>query len=268
MMNGMHHRYLLRYLIIFCTLLWVACIPSKQLLQIPEVEPDAEPAMQESRQAVVVVSEEWTSTLATLTLFQRPASDSAWRQEGSPLTVAIGGGGMAWGNGIQQKIFSFPMKREGDRATPAGIFQLPYAFGYQSASSLENLHIPYVQLTTSLECVDDPGSRFYNRIVDGSTQARRRWKSSEQMRRDDDSDYKLGVVVAQNYYSPIPYCGSCVFIHVSDDSLPPTYGCTALPIKDMERLVRWLDAKKHPVLIALPRDEYRRRQKEWDLPGL
>ena len=45
--------------------------------------------------------------------------------------------------------------------------------------------MPYIYLNSSVECVDDTNSKFYNQIVDRSTVAPD-WNSSEQMLRVDD----------------------------------------------------------------------------------
>ena len=56
--------------------------------------------------------------------------------------------------------------------------------------------MPYLNLTPSIECVDDAGSKYYNRIVDRSVVAPD-WNSSEHMRSAGEA-YRWGIVVDHN----------------------------------------------------------------------
>jgi D-alanyl-D-alanine dipeptidase len=73
-----------------------------------------------------------------------------------------------------------PIKREGDHKSPAGIFRLGDAFGY-APQKPDGWRAHYLPITPSTQCVDDPQSQFYNRILDSST-VTGDWKSAEHMR--------------------------------------------------------------------------------------
>jgi len=95
---------------------------------------------------------------------------------GGSISIVVGRNGLGWGIGLiatddaQVRSGSDPVKREGDGKSPAGVFALGTAFGYAS-DPLQGLKVPYLNLTPSIECVDDPGSKHYNRIVDRSVVA-------------------------------------------------------------------------------------------------
>ena len=55
------------------------------------------------------------------------------------------------------------------------------------------IKLNYVALKKETEGIDDPRSRYYNQLVDRSKVAKVDWRSSEQMRRNDNL-YKWGVV--------------------------------------------------------------------------
>jgi D-alanyl-D-alanine dipeptidase len=126
--------------------------------------------------------------------------------------------------------------------------------------------LPYLPLTKQIEGVDDPQSRYYNRLVDRSKVARVDWRSSEQMRRDELL-YKWGAFVEHNT-PPRPGAGSCIFLHVWKDSATATTGCTAMAEQDLVGLLRWLDPAGHPVLVQMPRANYPGFQAKWTLPNL
>jgi len=222
-------------------------------------------ALAVSKQMVVVTASNWTATTGWLRRFERSAQ--GWQSDGPPFRVVLGRGGLAWGRGLQPFSKSDPQKREGDGKSPAGIFALPYAFGYAPADSVPEIKLQYVQCTASLECVDDTNSSRYNAIVDRANVAAPDWKSSEKMRMIDD-EYRLGIFVAHNTSPAVPGGGSCVFMHIWKGPDIPTSGCTAMSAGEMEALLGWLDGQAHPVLVQLPESEFQRYQHAWQLPAL
>jgi L,D-peptidoglycan transpeptidase YkuD (ErfK/YbiS/YcfS/YnhG family) len=221
-------------------------------------------AMVESRQCVVVTANSWSSAAGTLRLFERERN-SSWRQLGTPVPVLLGRRGLAWGRGAVKMIgFPGPLKTEGDDKAPAGIFRLGSVFGY--ARDQEITTMPYVALSKDTVAVDDPGSRYYNQIIDRSKTRDADWRSAEQMILSDDR-YKWGVFVEHNI-PPIPGAGSCVFLHIWKDRRTPTSGCTAMAEEDLLKLIRWLKPDQAPLLVQLPKDVYNKASPKWNLPKL
>jgi L,D-peptidoglycan transpeptidase YkuD (ErfK/YbiS/YcfS/YnhG family) len=122
------------------------------------------------------------------------------------------------------------VKREGDKRAPAGVFRLLEVYGFASREEADIVSFPYRHLTAGVEGIDDPSSRYYNRLVDGAS-VHRDWKSSEQMRRSGEV-YRWGVVVGHNW-NQIPGAGSCIFLHIWERPGEPTSGCTAMPADEL-----------------------------------
>lgn len=183
----------------------------------------------------------------------------------------LGRGGLAWGRGLhpREMVGGERQKIEGDGCAPAGVFAITALFGEASPESAfaRALRMPYLAATADLKAVDDPASRYYNRIVDRSAIALPDWSSCEDMLRDDRR-YAVGAVVAHNSAPPMAGGGSCIFLHVWAHDGMPTAGCTAMSEADMTTLAAWLDADAAPVLVQLPQTEYVRWQAAWGLPGL
>jgi D-alanyl-D-alanine dipeptidase len=221
--------------------------------------------LRQSRQCLVVVSRDWNAKTGLLRAFERKGPQSAWQMHGPTIPVLLGKKGMAWGRGLLDfKAATFKM--EGDNKAPAGIFRLGPAFGYAPRSGARWIKLPYVPLTKNSEGIDDPRSRYYNKLVDRSKVAKVDWRSSEQMFRSDVL-YKWGVVVAHNS-AATPGAGSCIFLHIWKDSSTATAGCTAMPEQDLVDLLRWLDPAKRPVLIQMPRSEFADLQSRYALPSI
>jgi D-alanyl-D-alanine dipeptidase len=239
----------------------------------------AEPeAFTHSTQLIVVTTPDWNAVGGQLQRYERRAAHEPWRQAGAPIPIVVGKNGLGWGLGVIAaddagvRRATDPIKKEGDGRAPAGVFALGTAFGYAS-QPLPGLKLPYLNLTPTIECVDDVGSKYYNRIVDRSTVAPD-WNSSEHMRSVGEA-YRWGIVVGHNggvtqgnASQPIPGGGSCVFLHIWRDSNHGTAGCTAMPQDELETLLTWLDPARKPLLVQLPAPEYARLRKLWRLPAL
>jgi D-alanyl-D-alanine dipeptidase len=229
-----------------------------------------------STQMIVVTTADWNAVDGQLQRYERGDTHEGWRAVGEPIPIVVGKNGMGWGiglggkNGPGVRRGSDPIKKEGDGKSPAGVFALGTAFG-DAPQALPGLKLPYLELTPSIECVDDPHSKFYNRVLDRNTVAPD-WHSSEHMRNVGEA-YRWGIVVGHNGGAaqsndrpPIPGGGSCVFLHIWSGPGHGTAGCTAMAQSNLETLLLWLDPKREPILVQLPAAEYARMSDRWGLP--
>jgi D-alanyl-D-alanine dipeptidase len=230
-------------------------------LQASPRDPALKP-LRACRQLLRVETAGWKSPAGILTLWMRNKDDSAWQPAGPPLPVIVGKGGLRWGRGLHKVPDGGVIKQEGDLCSPAGIFRLDTAFGVMPAKQAA-VRWPWQQMTPAHAGVDDPRSRFYNRIVD-SARVRNDWKSAENMMPKSGA-YRCGVVVRHNWDQK-PGAGSCIFLHVR--TAGPTVGCTSMTEAAMLRVIRWLDPSANPLLVQLPAAEWKTRASEWGLPAL
>ncbi len=215
----------------------------------------------DSGQLLVVTTPDWSDLHGRA---QRLERRGRWfRPLGPSFAVVVGEHGLGWGKGLPQpEPRPGPIKREGDGKSPAGLFVLGAAFGYGPAADTA---LAYQSLSPDIECVDDPSSAHYNQLVDGRLISRD-WHSSEQMRRQDEL-YSLGVIVNHNIPAA-PGAGSCIFLHVWRDADTGTAGCTAMEPENIRLLAHWLDPAQRPLLLQLPKAEYERSRRRWQLPPL
>src|ERR1043166_3597633 len=225
----------------------------------------AESPLARSRQLVLVTTRDWGAVEGTLERFERKDSKAAWRRVGEKVPVVVGRSGLGWGAGLKAQAGDGPVKREGDGRAPAGVFALGPAFGFAPAPEASWLKLPYTPLADDTECVDDVSSSRYNLLVERSGAGVGGWKSWEQMRAAPG--YRGGVVVGHNAGPPVAGRGSCIFLHIWAGPSKGTAGCTAMAQPGLEELLRWLDAKKRPLLVQLPEAEYARLRAAWRLPG-
>lgn len=234
------------------------------LLLPASVFPQQKTLIKNSLQSVVVTTKDWNALSGTAQLFERKNFKSNWIAVGKSFPVVVGKKGLGWSVDAPVMAESEPHKVEGDGKAPAGIFSLTSAFG--STAKPDFVKLPFTRLTEAVECVDDTNSKQYNRIVDNKNVALD-WTSSEKMLSVGEQ-YDLGVFVAHNSNPPEKGKGSCIFLHIWKSDSTGTAGCTAMKRENIETVLRWLDAKKNPVLIQLPEKNYQTYQKLWKLPKL
>jgi L,D-peptidoglycan transpeptidase YkuD (ErfK/YbiS/YcfS/YnhG family) len=221
-----------------------------------------------SRQMILVIAATWNNYHARLHLCEKNAG--MWRVV-KDFSAVCGQKGMAWGLGLYPSSPQFqprPAKTEGDRKSPAGVFQLGICLGYAPKLTV-NPVFPYRQITATMQGVDDPASRYYNRVIDcAQVQAieTNDWNSYEVMRRADDL-YKWLIVIHHNF-AAIPGAGSLIFMHVWENAAAGTAGCTALPEEDLLEVISWLNPGDEPILVQLPQTIYDEKQPIWKLPLL
>lgn len=192
-----------------------------------------------SQQLILVVADGFDATHAKLEFYE----DSTLLHEAN---VTLGSNGLAWGSGeiaLQQNAAD-PQKKEGDKRSPAGIFKLPFSFGYEH-TPVANL--PYLYASKELICVDDTTSPLYNNVIIKEKNI----QSFEWMHRDD-GQYRYGVMVGHNP-SGEKKRGSCIFLHIQKTPHATTAGCTAMTQEDILKLLQLLDRRKNPLLIQIPK---------------
>ena len=235
-----------------------AALPLRLHAAIPEIR--------RSRQLIVVTAPGWDEATATVQFFERRAAGSTpWQAVGKPFPAVAGARGWGWGIGLHGTGSpGAPRKAEGDRRAPAGVFKVYAVFGLAPATRMRFLRLPYQQVTATTEAVDDPQSKYYNRIVDRARVPHPDWSRSESMQRVGGR-YRFGVMLEHNWQQ-VPGFGSCIFLHLWSGPGQGTLGCTAVSPTDLNRLLHWLDARKNPLVVQLPLREYARLQKAWVLP--
>jgi D-alanyl-D-alanine dipeptidase len=218
--------------------------------------------LRDSRQVIVVTSPSWDSIDGEMRRFERDSTTVSWRAVSEPVPVVLGRTGLAWGTGAMALPTTPPQKHEGDGKSPAGVFTLGYAFGFDDSADTK---MPYKKLRDTTECVDDVNSPYYNEVVDRDPAGPATWTSSEKMRTIDV--YQRGALVNHNI-PPKAGGGSCIFLHVWSGASKPTAGCTAMRREDLDALLRWVDPAAKPLIVQLPAGEYSRYINNWRLPDI
>jgi len=224
-----------------CRAAVVACILSLAAPAVVSAQSCPEP-LASARRLVLVVSENMASIDATMRLFERASPSDPWRPVANAEPAQVGRAGIAWSYFFRSFAApGEPLKVEGDKRAPAGIYRLSRSFGRAPSS-----RIGYTQLTKGTVCVDDLASPAYNTI---SSRTRVGWTvHGENMWRVPE--YRHGVFI--DYPTNVKArAGSCVFIHIRVPHKNGTGGCVALPEARIEALQDF--AGPATVIAILPR---------------
>ena len=217
-----------------------------------------------SRQLMVVITDGWNSLQGTIYCFEK--HHNKWILKFSN-PVVVGSKGLGIGDGIVPfSIENAPIKEEGDMKSPAGFFTIGTAFGYADYKDAKWIKNPYIKATDTLICVDDMHSAHYNTLINNDP-AKSDYNSFEHMHLQKDY-YKWGLFINHNSPKVVPGDGSCVFMHIWGSYDHGTAGCTAMTEANLLRILHWINADNHPLLVQLPNDEYLKIKAEYKLPGV
>jgi L,D-peptidoglycan transpeptidase YkuD (ErfK/YbiS/YcfS/YnhG family) len=122
------------------------------------------------------------------------------------------------------------LKREGDKATPAGRFRLLWGYCRRDRVRLRMAGAPLMPLRRGQGWCEDPASPRYNRPV--RLPAR---DCTDRMWREDHL-YDLIFVLDQNFSRRAKGRGSAIFFHLARPGFAPTAGCVAISLGDMRKL--------------------------------
>ncbi len=124
-------------------------------------------------------------------------------------------------------------KKEGDKKTPIGEFELGVILGSHPIEevSLEKT-LEYKQITETMYWVDDPKSKYYNKLVD-INKLSIDWKSAEHLI-EYPIQYEYLVEIKTNPHN-IKGLGSAVFLHCTNNKA--TGGCIAVDRNVMKELL-------------------------------
>ena len=156
-------------------------------------------------------------------------------------------------NGVSNNTY------EGSITTPLGQFDLGIAFGTHDL----NIKYPYIKITDNLYWVDDPNSKYYNKLISLNkkintydypyiiNENKKDFFSAEHLQ-DYPQQYEYAIYIEYNVngekYENGEGKGSAIFLHCLGNK-GYTGGCIAIPKEEMIFILNFLDMKKTPKII-------------------
>lgn len=140
--------------------------------------------------------------------------------EGQAIAVTLGRGGIR------------ANKREGDGATPRGVFRPLRLWWRPDRHPRPRTLLPVRAITPMDGWCEDPADRRYNRPIRLTPNA-----AGDRLTRDDHL-YDFIIEIDHNTRPRVAGRGSAVFLHLARDNFGPTAGCVAMTQPAMLRLLR------------------------------
>jgi L,D-peptidoglycan transpeptidase YkuD (ErfK/YbiS/YcfS/YnhG family) len=126
-------------------------------------------------------------------------------------------------------------KKEGDCATPKGLFKLKKLYFRKDRLGVPKTKIKKKIIKKNMAWCDDPKHKKYNEEIFISNK-----KYKENFYKINHV-YDYLITISYNE-KKIPYKGSAIFLHLTEN-YKPTAGCIALKKKDFEILLKLVDQK-------------------------
>ena len=198
---------------------------------------------------LLVTTPNFNAFKGSMVTYARSSPTAAWQPSGNRRPIVVGRKGLAWGwTATSYAKAGEPLKREGDKRAPAGIFAIGRPFGTSDKQLKGFVRLKHGQHF----CVDDTRSKHYGRIVSRGQAGRS--TSGEEMSKI--SLYRQGLVV--NYPpNAKKRAGSCIFVHVWRRPNSPTVGCVAASEADVGRMQKF--ASGNATVIAIIPETVRAR---------
>lgn len=225
---------------------------------------------QQSTQAVIGVTDGWNSSNVSLSVVEKNRSGQ-WQRVLGPIPGRLGRNGTVWGLGVHANPRGATVKKEGDGRSPVGIFAIGGLWVTNSTPVKHDSRIPLVKVGPNDLWVSDTNfPKLYNRYVHLDHPAATAWELHEQMRQTDYA-HSIKLLICHNTAEtkgrPVNGAGSSIFFHIwRNGGASPTAGCTAMAEPNLRAIIARLDARRHPVYILLPKQEYARLRSAWQLP--
>ena len=131
-------------------------------------------------------------------------------------------------------VVSAAAKREGDGATPAGVWKLRSGFWRADRLARPAGPVAFAAIEPDMVWDEDPASPVYN------TLQRRDIPDHPERLMREDGVYDIVVPLGFNDGPVVPGRGSAIFLHVARDGYSPTAGCVALARDDLLALLELL----------------------------
>lgn len=145
--------------------------------------------------------------------------------QGHSFACVIGRGGFA------------ATKKEGDGATPIGVFPLRRLYYRADRLAAPATGLPCQPLRPDDGWCDAPHDSAYNRPI------RHPYPASAEHLWRDDRVYDLIVVIGHNDAPVVAGAGSAIFLHCAHPDRRPTEGCIALARDDLTTVLEFCDCK-------------------------
>ena len=189
------------------------------------------PKLENSNQIIVVTTNNMSTSYCNIEIYEK--NDSGEWNNIDSTTGRVGANGLAYiGNRVQST-----------NTTPAGVMSITGAFGVKNNPGTK---LDYIKVNNNMYWDLNSENSTYNRLINYNPGGDYEHLISY------PRQYEYSLITDYNH-NQVPNKGGAIFVHCLGRGA--TGGCVSMPREKMIEILKWIDPKKNPKILVIPKDD-------------
>ncbi len=189
------------------------------------------PKLENSNQIIVVTTNNMSTSYCNIEIYEK--NDSGEWNNIDITTGRVGANGLAY---IENRVQS-------TNTTPAGVMSITGAFGVKNNPGTK---LDYIKVNNNMYWDLNSENSTYNRLINYNPGGDYEHLISY------PRQYEYSLITDYNH-NQVPNKGGAIFVHCLGRGA--TGGCVSMPREKMIEILKWIDPKKNPKILVIPKDD-------------
>ena len=189
------------------------------------------PKLENSNQIIVVTTNNMSTSYCNIEIYEK--NDSGEWNNIDSTTGRVGANGLAY---IENRVQS-------TNTTPAGVMSITGAFGVKNNPGTK---LDYIKVNNNMYWDLNSENSTYNRLINYNPGGDYEHLISY------PRQYEYSLITDYNH-NQVPNKGGAIFVHCLGRGA--TGGCVSMPREKMIEILKWIDPKKNPKILVIPKDD-------------
>ena len=189
------------------------------------------PKLENSNQIIVVTTNNMSTSYCNIEIYEK--NDSGEWNNIDSTTGRVGANGLAY---IENRVQS-------TNTTPAGVMSITGAFGVKNNPGTK---LDYIKVNNNMYWDLNSENSTYNRLINYNP-----GRDYEHLI-SYPRQYEYSLITDYNH-NQVPNKGGAIFVHCLGRGA--TGGCVSMPREKMIKILKWIDPKKNPKILVIPKDD-------------
>ncbi|WP_283695222.1 L,D-transpeptidase family protein [Clostridium perfringens] len=189
------------------------------------------PKLENSNQIIVVTTNNMNTSYCNIEIYEK--NDSGEWNNIDSTTGRVGANGLAY---IENRVQS-------TNTTPAGVMSITGAFGVKNNPGTK---LDYIKVNNNMYWDLNSENSTYNRLINYNPGGDYEHLISY------PRQYEYSLITDYNH-NQVPNKGGAIFVHCLGRGA--TGGCVSMPREKMIEILKWIDPKKNPKILVIPKDD-------------
>ena len=189
------------------------------------------PKLENSNQIIVVTTNNMSTSYCNIEIYEKN-DYGEWNNVDST-TGRVGANGLAY---IENRVQS-------TNTTPAGVMSITGAFGVKNNPGTK---LDYIKVNNNMYWDLNSENSTYNRLINYNPGGDYEHLISY------PKQYEYSLITDYNH-NQVPNKGGAIFVHCLGRGA--TGGCVSMPREKMIEILKWIDPKKNPKILVIPKDD-------------